>query len=209
MPLFGRIPVALASGLLCFSLSFAGPQASTAKKTVRKAAAPAPPRESDDEKFAKRAARLWCLQPVREPDAPSGVTASANPIDAFIAEQYREKGLRPAPKADRLTLLRRVTLDLTGLPPTPAEQDAFLADTSDQAWDKVVDRLLADQQHGVRWTRHWLDILRYADQDSTMPAASGIYLWRDWVIGALNQDMPYDEFVARRSSAAAIKSTPR
>src|SRR5579863_631905 len=92
-----------------------------------------------------RASRLWSLRPVQRPDVPEGLTASSNPIDAFIAEQYRAKGLKPNGKADRPTLLRRVTLDLTGLPPTPAEQDAFLADTSDQAWNKVVDRLLADE----------------------------------------------------------------
>jgi 3',5'-cyclic AMP phosphodiesterase CpdA len=188
----------LCSSMLCFSLTQAQPPAKAPKKSAVKATTPppAPPSsQSDDQKFAERAARLWCLQPVKRPDVPAGLTKSTNPIDAFIAEQYRDKGLQPAPGADRLTLLRRVTLDLTGLPPAPADQDAFLTDTSAQAWDRVVDRLLADPQHGVRWARHWLDILRYADQDSGMPAASGIYLWRDWVIGALNRDMPYDDFV--------------
>ncbi len=149
--------------------------------------------------LAGRAARLWSLQPVVRPRVPSGVTRSSNPIDAFISAMYREKGLGPAQKADKLTLLRRVYFDLVGLPPTVAEQDAFLQDTSPDAYEKVVDRLLSDEQHGVRWARHWLDVLRYADLDgldgSVMPAAPGIYLWRDWVINALNQDMPYDEFV--------------
>ena len=112
---------------------------------------------------------------------------------------YREKGLHPAPKADKLTLLRRVYFDLIGLPPGPAEQDAFLQDSSPDAYEKVVDQLLANEQHGVRWARHWLDVLRYADLDgldgSVMPAAPGIYLWRDWVITELNRDTPYDEFV--------------
>ncbi len=144
---------------------------------------------------AKRAARLWSLQPVVRPSVPPGV----NPIDALVGAMYQEKGLHAAPKAGKLTLLRRVYFDLVGLPPTVAEQDAFLQDNSPDAYEKVVDRLLASEQHGVRWARHWLDVLRYADLDgldgSVMPAAPGIYLWRDWVINALNQDMPYDEFV--------------
>ena len=151
------------------------------------------------EQFAKRAARLWSLQPVTKPAVPAGVTTSTNPIDAFIAADYKAKGLLPAGKADKLTLLRRVYLDLIGLPPTPAEQEAFLADSAPDAYEKTVDRLLDNEQHGVRWSRYWLDVLRYADLDgldgSVMPAAPGIYLWRDWVIKALNHDMPYDQFV--------------
>jgi hypothetical protein len=148
---------------------------------------------------APPAAKLWSLQPVVKPDVPADVTRSANPIDAFVAAKYKEKGLHPAGTADKLTLLRRVYLDLIGLPPSPTEQEAFLADSSPDAYENVVDRLLADDQHGVRWARHWLDVLRYADLDgldgSIMPASSGIYLWRDWVISALNHDMPYDQFV--------------
>lgn len=143
--------------------------------------------------------RLWSLQPVVKPELPAGAAASANPIDSFIAAKYKEKGLYPVSPASKLTLLRRVYFDLIGIPPTPAEQDAFLQDQSPEAYRKVVDRLLADQQHGARWARHWLDVLRYADLDgldgSVMPAASGIYLWRDWVIAALNHNMPYDQFV--------------
>jgi hypothetical protein len=124
---------------------------------------------------------------------------SSNPIDAFVGAIYKEKGLHPSGKADKLTLLRRVHFDLSGIPPTVAEQEAFLHDESSGAYEKVVDQLLANEQHGVRWARHWLDVLRYADLDgldgSVMPAAGGIYLWRDWVIAALNHDMPYDGFV--------------
>jgi hypothetical protein len=156
-------------------------------------------KETVQEQFAGRAARLWSLQPVTRPAVPVGATASANPIDAFIAEDYKAKGLVPSGKADNLTLLRRVYFDLIGIPPTIAEQDAFLSDQSPDAYEKVVDRLLADEQHGVRWGRHWLDVLRYADLDgldgSVMPASNSIYLWRDWVIQALNHDMPYDQFV--------------
>jgi hypothetical protein len=138
---------------------------------------------------------LWSLRPVVRPEVPAGLATSSNPIDAFVAEQYRARGLKPAGPADKLTLLRRVHFDLTGLPPTPAEQDAFLQDGSTDAYEKVVDRLLASEQHGVRYARHWLDVLRYADADERMIAASGIYLWRDWVINALNEDLPYDQFV--------------
>ena len=156
------------------------------------------PKESVTQQFAKRASRLWSLQPVVRPAVPTKTTTSSNSIDAFIGAQYKEKGLHPAGKADKLTLLRRVYFDLIGIPPTIAEQDAFIQDQSADAYEKVVDRLLVDNQHGVRWARHWLDVLRYADLDgldgSVMPAAPSIYLWREWVIGALNHDMPYDGF---------------
>jgi hypothetical protein len=152
--------------------------------------------ETVEQQFAKRAARLWSLQPVVEPEVPA--SNATNPIDAFIGANYKAKGLAPVGKADKLTLLRRVYFDLIGLPPTVAEQDAFLADQSPDAYEKVVNRLLADEQHGVRWSRHWLDVMRYADLDgldgSVMPASNGIYLWRDWVIRALNDDVPYDQF---------------
>jgi hypothetical protein len=137
----------------------------------------------------------WALKPLLRPEPPAGVTDSPNPIDAFIAAELKAKGLTPLGPADRRTLLRRLSLDLIGIPPTPAEQDAFLKDDSPQAYEKVVDRLLASEQHGVRYARRWLDVLRYADQDERMIAAPGIHLWRDWVINALNSDMPYDQFV--------------
>ncbi len=143
----------------------------------------------------KKAEDLWVLKPVVRPAVPTGVTRSLNPIDAFLAAQYKAKGLQPAPPADKRVLLRRVYMDLIGIPPTPAEQDAFLADQSPGAYEKLVDRLLLDQQHGVRYARHWLDVLRYADQDERMLASPGIHYWRDWVIYAINSNMPYDQFV--------------
>ncbi len=170
-----------------------------AAQEVAAAAQQGAAKETVQEQFAKRAARLWSLQPVTRPAVPVGATASSNPIDAFIAADYKAKGLVPSGKADKPTLLRRVYYDLIGIPPTIAEQDAFLSDESPDAYEKVVDRLLADEQHGVRWARRWLDVLRYADLDgldgSVMPASNSIYLWRDWVIQALNHDMPYDQFV--------------
>jgi hypothetical protein len=137
----------------------------------------------------------WSLVPLVRPEVPAGVTKSSNPIDAFVAAEYQAKTLKPVGRASKQALLRRVYLDLVGLPPSPEEQDAFLRDTSPDAYEKVVDRLLASEQHAVRYSRHWLDVLRYADTDDKMVAAPGIYLWRDWVIKALNEDLPYDQFV--------------
>ncbi len=150
---------------------------------------------------------LWVLKPVVRPAVPRGLAQSVNPIDAFLAAIYKTKGLHPAGPADKLTLLRRVFLDLIGIPPSPAEQDAFLEDQSPDAYEKVVDRLLASEQHGVRFARKWLDVLRYADVDERMTAAGGIQYWRDWVIYAINSDMPYDEFV--RTQLTGYRSTER
>lgn len=135
----------------------------------------------------------WSLRPVDQSALPEG--SEPNPIDRFINAELNHRGLKAVGEADKLVLLRRVYLDLIGIPPSPAEQDAFLADHSPDAYEKVVDRLLANEQHAVRYARHWLDVLRYADADERMTAAPGIYLWRDWVINALHDDVPYDQFV--------------
>src|SRR5205085_1087415 len=119
-----------------------------------------------------------------------------NPIDAFISAKREAAGLVGSPEADRTTLLRRVTLDLTGLLPSPEEVEAFLRDASPDAYEKVVDRLLASPHHGERWGRHWLDAARYADSHGfTIDAARVIWPYRDWVINALNRDLPFDQFV--------------
>lgn len=160
-------------------------------------------------RFAFPAAKeeeLWALKPVVRPEVPAA-SDSANPIDAFIAAQHAAKSLKPATEASKEALLRRVHLDLIGIPPTPAEQDAFLKDQSPDAYEKVVDRLLANEQHAVRYARHWLDVLRYTDADDGMAGASGIYLWRDWVIRALNEDVPYDQFV--RTQLTGLRSSVR
>src|SRR4051794_15938605 len=164
----------------------------------------APPAQADE---ADEAADLWVLKPVVRPEVPSGATGSSNPIDAFIAEGYEAAGLKPVGPADKRTLLGRVMLDLAGLPPTPGEQDAFLRDEPPDAYEKGVDRLLGSDQHGVRYGRHWLDVLRYADVDERMIAAPGIHHWRDWVIRALNDDLPYDQFV--RTQLTGHRSTTR
>jgi hypothetical protein len=178
---------------------------------------PAPPAPLTSDQFQRRIAKLWSLQPVQRPPLPKDVAANS-PIDAFLGAVFKQKGLQPVGKADKATLLRRVYLDLIGLPPTPAEQEAFLKDQSPNAYKKVIDRLLTNDQHGVRWARHWLDVFRYADLDgvdgSVMPAASGIYLWRDWVIASLNQNVPYDEFVraqilGNRSKSLTVATSGR
>ena len=135
----------------------------------------------------------WSLKVVVRPALPEGL--ESNPIDRFIDTELKNRGLKAVGTADKLSLLRRVHLDLIGIPPSPAEQEAFLADQSTDAYEKVVDQLLANEQHAVRYARHWLDVLRYADADERMTAAPGIYLWRDWVINSLNDDVPYDQFV--------------
>lgn len=143
---------------------------------------------------------FWSFQPVRKPALPQVKNAewARSPIDRFILSKIEEKGIGPAGPADRRTLLRRATYDLTGLPPTPDEVDAFLKDKRPDAFVRVVDRLLATPQYGERWGRFWLDVARYADDklqaigETPQPNA---FWYRDWVIDAFNRDMPYDLFV--------------
>jgi hypothetical protein len=135
----------------------------------------------------------WSLKPVVRPAVPDG--PESNPIDRFIHAGLKNRGLKTVGAADKLSLLRRVYLDLIGLPPSPAQQQEFLTDESADAYEKVVGQLLANEQHAVRYARHWLDVLRYADADENMRAGQVIYLWRDWVINALHDGLPYNEFV--------------
>jgi len=118
------------------------------------------------------------------------------PVDRFILNRLEKEMIKPSPEADPTTLLRRLSLDLSGLPPTPAEVDAFLADTSPSAFEKVVDRLLAAPSFGERWGRHWLDLARYSDSDGYEKdtARASAWRWRDWVIDSFNQDQPFDQF---------------
>ncbi|MFN0110560.1 MAG: DUF1549 domain-containing protein [Blastocatellia bacterium] len=119
-----------------------------------------------------------------------------NPIDAFVLARLEKEGLKPSPEADRVTLIRRLSLDLIGLPPTPEEVDAFVADQSPRAYEKLVDRLLASPHYGERWGRHWLDAARYADSDGyEKDKQRSVWFYRDWVINAFNRDLPYDQFV--------------
>ncbi len=119
-----------------------------------------------------------------------------NPIDCFILARLEKEGITPSPEADRATLIRRVTLDLLGLPPSPAEVEAFVNDPAPDAYEKLVDRLLASPHYGERWARHWLDLARYADSNGfNIDAPRTIWPYRDWVIDALNRDLPFDRFV--------------
>jgi hypothetical protein len=144
------------------------------------------------------ARRHWAFRPPVRPALPAVKDGAwpRNAIDRFILARLEKEGLRPSPEADRVTLIRRLSLDLIGLPPTIAEVDAFLADRSEQAYEKVVDRLLASPHYGERWGRHWLDAARYADSDGFEKDKSRqVWFYRDWVINALNRDLPYDQFI--------------
>jgi hypothetical protein len=140
----------------------------------------------------------WAFQPLVRAPLPAVHTTGwvRNPIDRFILARLEKDGIRPSPEADRATLLRRVSLDLTGLPPTPNEIDDFLADVRPDAYERVVDRLLGSPHFGERWGRHWLDLARYADSNGySIDAPRSIWKYRDWVITALNKNMPFDQFV--------------
>jgi hypothetical protein len=141
---------------------------------------------------------FWAFQNPQRPDVPELRSQwIRNPVDAFVLEQMQTAKIKPAPELDRARLLRRVALDLTGLPPTPGELDLFLADKSPDAYEKVVDRLLASPQYGERWAQRWLDVVRYADTngyelDLERPQA---WRYRDYVVKAFNTDKPYDRFI--------------
>jgi hypothetical protein len=139
----------------------------------------------------------WAFKPLHRAEPPSVGSEAASPIDRFILARLEREGLTPLPPADRRTLLRRVTFDLAGLPPRPDEVAAFLADESPQAYEHVVDRLLASPDYGKRWAQHWLDLARFAEtdgfeHDKVRPEA---WRYRDWLIDALNRDVPLDEFI--------------
>ncbi len=139
----------------------------------------------------------WSFIPPRRPALPTPPETAwfRNPIDNFVAARLAHEGLKPAPEADKATLLRRVSLDLTGLPPTPAEVTAFLHDASPTAYEKVVDRLLSSQRYGERMAFRWMEVARYADTNGYQAdAAREMWRWRDWVIDAFNRNMPFDQF---------------
>jgi hypothetical protein len=148
---------------------------------------------TQEDAFIGARGRYWAFQKVVRPAAP----AAGNPIDAFILQELRRKQLEPSKPLDRAQLLRRVTFDLTGLPPTPAELDAFLKDSSRDAYESVVDRLLASPHYGERWASKWLDVVRYADTNGFELDQDRPHAWRyrDYVIRSFNQNKPYDRFV--------------
>ncbi len=158
----------------------------------------------------------WSFRPRSRPDVPRLTEAGdragvRNPIDAFVLSRLRAEGLRPAPEADRRTLIRRLSFDLLGLLPTPAEIDAFVGDSAPDAYERLVDRLLADPRYGEQWGRHWLDVVRYAETegfeyDREHP---GAWRYRDYVIRAFNEDRPYDRFVREQLAGDEIAPDDR
>ena len=153
----------------------------------------------------------WAFQPRANPAIPSFQKPedriwARNPIDAFILAKLQKEGMRPAPPAVKEALLRRVSMDLTGLPPTPAEIRAFLADGSAKAYEHVVDRLLASPRYGERWGQHWLDVARFSETDGFEYDAhrNGAWRFRDWVIASLNSDKPYNEFILEQLAGDEI-----
>ncbi|MBY0521898.1 MAG: PSD1 and planctomycete cytochrome C domain-containing protein [Gemmataceae bacterium] len=140
----------------------------------------------------------WAFVPPRRPEVPKVRDAAwvRNPIDAFVLARLEREGLKPSPEANREAVLRRLSLDLVGLPPTLAEIDAALADGSDAWFGKQMDRLLRSPHHGERWARHWLDAARYADSDGyEKDKPRTVWMYRDWVVNALNRDLGYDQFI--------------
>ncbi len=154
-----------------------------------------------------QARKHWAYQPVRPPVVPAvkNTKWAQTTVDRFVLAKLESKSLRPSPRADQRTLIRRASYDLIGLPPTPEEVEAFLADRTPDAFAKVVDRLLASPHYGERWGRHWLDVARYADtkgyvfEEERRYAFS--YTYRDYVIRALNEDLPYDQFIVQQIAA--------
>lgn len=143
--------------------------------------------------------KFWSFAPLSSPSQPAVKNTAwvRSPVDAFILAELEKNGLQPAPPADKRTLIRRATFDLTGLPPTPEEVDNFLGDSSADAFSKVIERLLASPQYGERWGRHWLDVARYADSNGMDENVAYGHAWRyrDYVVRAFNDDKPYDQFV--------------
>ena len=154
----------------------------------------------------------WSFQPVAAPELPDVSSSSwpGSPIDAYVLDRLTKADMVPALKADRRSLVRRVYLDLVGLPPTPAEAEAFLTDPSDDAFPRLVDKLLASPHYGERWGRHWLDVVRYADTsgcngDFPLPEA---YRYRNYVINSWNADKPYDLFVQEQVAGDLLAQEP-
>jgi len=156
-------------------------------------------RREPGSRFTKADRAWWAFQPVREPRVVVSKDDdwSRNPIDRFIWRELKNQKLAPAPEADKNTLIRRLSFDMLGLPPDPKEIDAFLSDESPDAYESLVDRLLASRHYGEHWARHWLDLVRYADSDGYRVDhfRPNAWLYRDYVIQSLNADKPYDRFV--------------
>jgi hypothetical protein len=165
------------------------------------------PRVTEEER------QFWAFQPPTRPPLPSVRPSEAlqSPVDAFLLAELQRHGLGFSPPADRATLLRRATFDLTGLPPTPEEVAAFLEDPAPDAWERLLDRLLASPHYGERWGRHWLDVAGYADSDGYTekdPPRKYAYKYRDYVIRALNADLPWDQFIVAQLAGDELLLPP-
>jgi cytochrome c553 len=156
--------------------------------------------------------QFWSFQPVKNPPMPAVKAGDwcRNEVDRFVLAKLEAEGLAPGPQASRDEFIRRATFDLIGLPPTPAEVDAFAADTSDNAYDKLIDRLLASPRYGERWGRHWLDVVRYAESDGFKADEYRANAWpyRDYVIRSFNDDKPYDRFVTEQLAGDEMSDDP-
>lgn len=151
----------------------------------------------------------WAFLPLKEPEVPE-IAAARSPIDAYILDELGERKITPTPLADRYTQLRRVSLDLTGVPPTPQEITAFIEDVSEDAYEKQVDRLLASPLYGERWAAMWLDIARYSDTKGyEKDSPRSVWLYRDWLIDAFNADLPYDQFLTHQLAGDLLPNPTR
>ena len=149
----------------------------------------------EDRPITEAERNFWSFRPVRRVDPPSD--GKTNPIDAFLAASWKSKGLTGSPRADKRVLIRRAYLDVVGIPPSTAEVESFVADNAPDAFSKAVEKLLASPHYGERWGRHWLDLVRYADSGGYEVDRDrfNVYRFRDWVVNAFNQDLPYNKFV--------------
>ncbi len=156
---------------------------------------------------------FWAFQPVKRPEAPKVKEAGRvrSPLDAFVVAKLEAKGLAFAPEPDRRTLIRRATFDLLGLPPTPAEVEAFVADSRPDAYEKLIERLLASPHYGERWGRHWLDVAGYADSDGYNDADTvreDAFRYRDYVVRAFNTNKRFDEFIREQLAGDEMVPPP-
>lgn len=169
----------------------------------------------NDEEFVQSPRDHWAFRPPNRSAVPQNVdgTQFANPIDAFLAVKHSQHNVTPLPRANKRVLIRRVYLDLIGLPPLPADVKAFEQDNSVHAWETVIDRLLASPRYGERWGRHWMDIWRYSDwygyKQDLRASARHVWHWRDWIIESLNDDLPYDQMLVDMLAADEVAPLDR
>jgi Protein of unknown function (DUF1549)/Protein of unknown function (DUF1553)/Planctomycete cytochrome C len=178
-----------------------GPALNAAQVAVLRAWIDAGAAGPANEVAALPAGKHWSFQPITRSTEPTVKDKAwvRNPIDRFVLARLEKEGVAPSPEADRATLIRRLSLDLLGLPPSPREVDEFIADQRPDAYEVLVDRLLASPHYGERWGRHWLDLARYADSNGySIDAPRSMWPYRDWVISAFNRDLPFNEFVVEQ-----------